>query len=477
MLQVTFCFCFPDLRGIAACDAYLLNVCVCVLLQRCLPSVFVRSWILREAAATLLGTNLPAFWFHLTRVGSSLTMRKTHPAIAELKRRNRAAGQRLAPINARVTNIAPRPPSHPRTSMSAQPTASTVRSYPHAQDAPSRTSSRFASTANVGGCGGSHTTTTTTATSMATNRSSGRAKYNGVSRTPVHHMPSKPQSTLLQARARTSAAQEDRASLREGGSLLPGSDAASRGTEVQATARDSMVSQDTLFDSSSQLWGNAHCNRMVKTTTSSAPNADANEEEEVASLECYKHSEAWNHKLSQQVLDVLEGERMEDPFTTDLWTRPLKGVTETFSGYYACVRCHVPLVAPTYQILYSVRGIAAFSRMNTQAVEVRVGGVAAPTSSSSAQRRDSLELKVHCHCCGGFLGLLAPSTEIELEAGARSVFAVNSCCLEFVKGARTQCRLDEIYGEDEDDVTSGVAAKASRGSIGIDFDDPGIFEM
>ncbi|ESL05130.1 hypothetical protein TRSC58_07248 [Trypanosoma rangeli SC58] len=391
-----------------------------------------------------------------------------HPAIAELKRRNRVAGQRLTPIDARVTNITPKPPSHQRTSVSAHPTASTVRLYPCAQDAQSHPSSRFASTAKLEGGRGSHTISTT-------NRSTSKAKCDGA-RPVTHRTPANPRSAVVRARSRNNAEQEEHVSLREQGPSLPASDTASQGIEIQKTALNSMVSHDSFFESVSLLWGHASSKEIAKSTTSYAAVTGANEEKEVAFLEQYKNRDAWNHTLSQQILDVLQGDRMEEPFTTDLWARPLKGVAKNFSGYYACIRCHVPLVAPTHQILYLVRGIAAFSRMNTQAVEVRVSSVSAP-NSSLAQKGDLLELQVHCQCCGGFLGILVPCTEIELAAGARSVFAVNSCCLEFVECARTPCRLDGIYGEDEGCLTGGITAKASCGSIEINFDDPSIFEM
>ncbi|RNF08502.1 hypothetical protein TraAM80_02728 [Trypanosoma rangeli] len=391
-----------------------------------------------------------------------------HPVIAELKRRNRVAGQRLTPIDARATNITPKPPSHQRTSVPARPTASTVRLYSSAQDTQSHASSRFVSTAKLEGGRGSHTISTT-------NLSASKARCDSA-KPLMHRTPAKPQSAGIQVRSKNNAVQEKNSSLREKGSSLPGSDTASQGIGIQKIARNSMVSQGSLFEGISLLWDHASGAGIAKSTTSYAAITGANEEKEVVFLEKYKNSETWNHNLSQQILDVLQGDRMEDPFTTDLWARPLKGVAKNFSGYYACIRCHVPLVAPTYQILYLVRGIAAFSRMNTQAVEVRVGSIAAPISSS-AQKSGLLELQVHCQCCGGFLGILAPCTEIELAAGARSVFVVNSCCLEFVESTRTPCRLDGIYGEDEEDLTGGITAKASRGSIEINFDDPSIFEM
>ncbi|PBJ75132.1 hypothetical protein BCY84_11529 [Trypanosoma cruzi cruzi] len=415
-------------------------------------------------------------------------MREMHPAIAELKRRSRAVGQRLQPLDVRPTNIVPKPPTYRRSSGPTGQHASTLRPYPSGQISQSCTASGFASTEKPDGDRGSqHTptnfadaTSTNTTTTTTTKKSSSANKVKGresVSGSVVHRMPTKPTSVVRNPRPRNDASQGERITLREHASSLVVSKDRSRDIEGHAAAEGLMASRGLPSDGKSHLYGYVYSEWKDKSNASKSEMFTSNRDEELYFLEKYRDSREWNKMLPRSVLDVLEGEKMEDPFTTDIWTRALKEKEQDISGFYACIRCHVPLVASKYQIPFLVRGIAAFSRLNTEAVEVSVGGFSAVTSSFT-KKANPLELHVRCRCCGGFLGILAPCTDIESDASSRAIFAVNSCCLEFIRGSHTQCCLDGVYGGDEDGASDGgIVTVNSLDGGEINFDDPNIFEM
>ncbi|EKF31014.1 hypothetical protein MOQ_005155 [Trypanosoma cruzi marinkellei] len=421
-------------------------------------------------------------------------MREMHQAIAELKRRSRAVGQRLQPIDMRPTSVVPKPPNYRRTSEPPGQHASTLRPYPSGPSSQSCTASGLASTEkldvgrgnqtgpnNFADATSSSTTTTTTTSTTNTRKTSSNANKvknrDGVSGAIVQRMPTKPTSVVRNPRPRNDVPRGERIPLREHASSPVVPKNILQDIEGHAAAEGLTTSHGMPSDSKSHLNGHVHSEWKGKSKVTDSEMFGSNRDEELHFLEKYKDSKEWNKMLPQSVLDVLEREKMEDPFTTDIWTRALKGEEEKISGFYACIRCHVPLVDSKYQIPFLVRGIAAFSRLNTEAVEVRVGGFSAVTSSLT-QKAKLLELHVRCRCCGGFLGTLVPCTDIESTAGSRTVFAVNSCCLEFMGSSHTRCCLDGVYGGDDDGASDGgiVTVDSLNGSE-IDFDDPNIFEM
>ncbi|CBH15002.1 hypothetical protein, conserved [Trypanosoma brucei gambiense DAL972] len=178
---------------------------------------------------------------------------------------------------------------------------------------------------------------------------------------------------------------------------------------------------------------------------------------------------------------MLEGDRIEEPYTTKLWEQINTDEGRRTNGYYECIRCGMPLVSPKHQIRFFTRGIAAFSLMHWDGVEVRVGGVASSNNKSkSCGTSEALQLQVRCKCCSGFVGILVPDPEGE----PRNIFVVNSCCLSYVKDKRTRCKLSKPCGAHGDDGDgSGMKrlnsrnSRASEGDVEIDFNDPDIFEI
>ncbi|KEG09915.1 hypothetical protein DQ04_04451060 [Trypanosoma grayi] len=426
-------------------------------------------------------------------------MRGVHPAIAELKRRNRAAGRRLSPLDRKPSNTIPSSSptrQYGRTSSATASHASTVRQPARNGSDRSGMESRFMSTAPVETNDGRQTDRNRNCTSNNNNNNNGNWNCaRNAPRPPPKRVPTKPRPTI---EARTSivtpqcegeAPVGNATAVRERGmspSATPSkmrdvSRPSSTPTPLVPTAEASVLhgsgqqrhQKQGLFsrkdDSTFSGWDFKH--------------HASNEEDEVQSIDGYTNRAHWDEQLPGRVRAVLDGNQLEDPFATDLWTKTQGGETRQVNCYYACIRCGVPVVSPKYQVKYAVRGIAAFSRLNKRAVEVRIGCLATATNATAAgsaalMKRPSLQLQARCRCCDGLLGLIVPTADTESATAPWNVLAINSCCLKLVKGKRTRCRLDGVCdGEDNDKCGNGALSPRSRGSVDYDFDDPDIFEV
>ncbi|ORC89542.1 uncharacterized protein TM35_000123170 [Trypanosoma theileri] len=446
-------------------------------------------------------------------------MRRVHPAIAELQRRNRAAGRRLSPIdenrqnrhthphsdtnnttntntntnnnnnnnntnnNRNIRRISPQTQGR-RTSSASAVHAASVRSQPKCAENRPNMPSRFTSTAPAGGVNDNNR--------MKRDESRGR-NINGTNRIaprpPMRHLPTKPRSSIYTMADHKIPNSDD--------NLIPSGNSNPSG-EPQVTPADSVtnptrnaekfeaVPNSRIFNDSYSVASNSRTrlgfaknssfsSRSGMSRVHYALDNDDNEEDEMKSITECADPDNWNHLLPDPVVDLLDGEKLENPFTTDLWANAQDAEKLKISGYYACIRCHVPVVSPTYQVNYPVRGMAAFARFNKEALAVHVAYIST-AATFGALKHDSLELHMRCVCCKGFLGILAPNFDLDLPGDLAHVFVVNSSCLRFVKGGRTRCHLDGIY-DIKDDSDDGVKTETSSKGADMDFDDLDIFDL
>ncbi|KAF8304459.1 hypothetical protein TcBrA4_0045680 [Trypanosoma cruzi] len=203
----------------------------------------------------------------------------------------------------------------------------------------------------------------------------------------------------------------------------------------------------------------------------------SNRDEELYFLEKYRDSREWNKMLPRSVLDVLGGRENGGSLYDRYLDTCVKGERTRHFWFLclhslSCTSCGFKIPDP----FFSAWDSSVFSSEYRSCGGERwwIFG----RNFFFYKKANPLELHVRCRCCGGFLGILAPCTEIESDASSRAIFAVNSCCLEFIRGSHTQCCLDGVYGGDEDGASDGgIVTVNSLDGGEINFDDPNIFEM
>ncbi|KPA78309.1 hypothetical protein ABB37_06446 [Leptomonas pyrrhocoris] len=176
-------------------------------------------------------------------------------------------------------------------------------------------------------------------------------------------------------------------------------------------------------------------------------------------------------------------------------------------GFYACVRCATPICSPHFQVVPAapaLRGIAVFSRLHLNAVDLRVraaggdttraqrpsfssasyhtplrSGGGALTSMSEADALlqaagGGMRFLVHCHHCGGCLGAMfigeitaPPSASPPTPTAARELLCVNSVCLRYMR-YRTRAPLDgELLGRSSGTTAAAAAASTASTTTGV----------
>nr|CCC93306.1 conserved hypothetical protein [Trypanosoma congolense IL3000] len=402
-----------------------------------------------------------------------------HPEIEELKRRNRAPGKRLPPLPPESQRGPQRPSTyysktHSDTSAKRRLVRSESQSSKHLEDK-RRTSDNPPT----------HSSSKTT--SLFNNTSSGKrgveSERTDVTASPSsnptpHKIPTKPH-TREPGRTRNSI------DVRNGNSnnrIDPATCVATVGSVTNTPKRSTgsppsapnAASSDGLSSTSNQP-----AESVARCGYSQGGEEPVANDSNTTPLDHYLSKRKYNKSIPDDVLRVLEGNSLEEPFTTDLWARSYGVEEQRTTGQYACVRCGMPLVVPRYQLRYSVRGIAAFERMHWDGVAVRIGGLSSAPGSGRCGRGE-LELQVRCRCCDGFIGIIVP----DLEGESRNIFVVNSCCLRYDRVEDTQCKLDNPCGANcGGDILEGKVENTQGDRLllveegEIDFDDPDIFEV
>lgn len=300
----------------------------------------------------------------------------------------------------------------------------------------------------------------------------------------MRYVPTKPKTLLSRADTKRNALREENMSATKRSSAALQAETSpivpptvpKQGAGKDTTVQGLMRPGENICDTNSQPNECLFDNRHTPLGAFASAHMTSNEEDEVKSVDGYTNPKSWTRALPKRVLDVLKGGRLEEPYTTDLWSQALQGEAKRASGHYACIRCHVPLLSPAYQVAYAVRGMAAFSRLNKRAVDLRVN-VSTTAAEALKGEKNVLELLVHCRCCGGFLGVLTPDVGMEYMTETKNVFVVNSCCLEFMRGKHTRCKLDGMYSSDEEGMNDEESLDGLVPSTELNFDDPDIFEV
>ncbi|CAD2221051.1 hypothetical protein ADEAN_000857800 [Angomonas deanei] len=196
----------------------------------------------------------------------------------------------------------------------------------------------------------------------------------------------------------------------------------------------------------------------------------------------YSDAANWNTNLPEETLEVVEGRKLEAPFTTLLWTQGYPSIREAdvqpnedpyivnslkanpkgkavqppgstdpslhrypeklTEGYYGCIRCAAPLFDPNAQVLNRARrGIATFQYINAGAVTVEIqtaltaGGAAPDRRASILESANEFSFSVCCKYCAAFVATTSHDIPAALGDVVRSgeIFLVNSCALSYYK--------------------------------------------
>lgn len=137
-------------------------------------------------------------------------------------------------------------------------------------------------------------------------------------------------------------------------------------------------------------------------------------------------------ELSRELLAVLDGARLERPFTTEQCNEfPTR-------GYYACVRCRTPIAAAVNKLGVE-GGMSAFQRLNVSDTEIRV------VSGEYTTR-----LQVSCKKCKGNLGEISQDIPMRVKCETGELFKANSVCLHFVDGPAASVLHGNFCAADDD---------------------------
>ncbi|KAG8342352.1 hypothetical protein ERJ75_000463000 [Trypanosoma vivax] len=404
-----------------------------------------------------------------------------HPDIEALKRRTRMPSLRSRTGNSDVTNKQRRTPSVRSTSVAKQP--SPPRRQPEQALKPLEGHTRSS------GAGTRLVPSAPPGASTAGRSSTVREKVLSATQGALaRHVPMKP-LTALRGRPRSSFMElkntDPKAGIYvsaavENAPAAPMTDRLANDLESpQSVSRVSRKGVSAPFSDVPQLpsrQDGVHSNER-------SPRSVKEEEDrnEINTLEYYRTRRRKN--LPDHISAFLDGCAMEEPFQTDMWKQTQAGEERRTDGYYACIRCGLPLVLPRFQVPYSIRGIVAFTHLHREGVMVSVGNFGSCVSKGMGSG-DLLQLQVRCKGCSGFIGKLVPDPEGEM----RNVLVVNSCCLEYVKDRRSHFCLDATFGFDLDNdpaerhknISSegpGACMDDSPEEADIDFDDLSIFDL
>lgn len=214
----------------------------------------------------------------------------------------------------------------------------------------------------------------------------------------------------------------------------------------------------------------------------------------------YGDRKTWK-QVPSRATKILDGRALEPHFTTHLWKQAYDHPDEEFDsrdvvdtasdgsnnphvhqydhklrdGYYACVRCRVPICSPRYQVMHVERGIAIFQHVNAAAVDVELdlsGGNEPRRGGGITFEREKgvIQFLVFCKYCRGCLGVCSVNVPSGVDAPSGEIFYANSCCLVYMR-YRTSEKLDGTIVDNHMQDDDSHAGESERDELSVLEDD------